>query len=65
VVLDGQVAGDPEIFDARLAAFLIRLEGSPLFEGAVIHERQVLRPAAGGEALRFVVHVRVRKEGAA
>lgn len=65
VVLDGQVAGDPEMYDARLAAFLIRLEGSPLFEGAVIHERQVLRPAAGGEVLRFVVHVRVRKEGAA
>lgn len=65
VILDGQVAGDPEMFDARLAAFLIRLEGSPLFEGAVIHERQTLRPASGGEVLRFVVHVRVRKEGAA
>jgi len=65
VILDGQVAGDPEMFDARLAAFLIRIEGSPLFEGAVIHERQVLRPASGGEVLRFVVHVRVRKEDAA
>lgn len=65
VILDGQVAGDPEMFDARLAAFLIRLEGSPLFEGAVIHERQTLRPASGGEVLRFVVHVRVRKGGAA
>jgi hypothetical protein len=62
VVLDGQVAGDPEMYDSRLAAFLIQARGLPAVRGGGIHERQVLRPAAGGEVLRFVVHVRVRKD---
>ncbi|BBD08516.1 hypothetical protein [Desulfovibrio ferrophilus] len=57
MVLDGVVQGAPEMFDAKLATYLARLQHSPLFSSPVVHKREVERLGARGDVLRFILHI--------
>jgi len=57
MVLDGVVQGAPEMFDAKLATYLARLQNSPLFTYPVVHKREVERLGGKGDVLRFILHI--------
>lgn len=57
LILDGVIAGEFRSYDALLASYLIRLQASPLFEGASVHEREIEDVPGEGKALHFIVHL--------
>lgn len=64
LIVEGVVSGGPGMYDALLATFMLKIQGSPLFESAMILQREARRTSGGEEQLRFIVHAAIERGGA-
>ena len=57
MLIEGVVSGERGGLETALAQYLIRLEGSPLFNGPAVHKREIYLHHELGEVLHFIMRV--------
>jgi type IV pilus assembly protein PilM len=61
ITLEGLILGERQVFETSLAAFTMALEASPLFKAVTIQKNSV-EPYLKGEALHFILNMKVEEQ---
>jgi Tfp pilus assembly protein PilN len=61
IALEGLILGERPVFETSLAAFTMALEASPLFKAVTIQKNSV-EPYLKGEALHFILNMKVEEQ---
>jgi Tfp pilus assembly PilM family ATPase len=62
ITLEGLILGERQVFETSLAAFTMALEASPFFKAVTIQKNSV-EPHLKGEALHFILNMKVEEQG--
>ena len=61
VILEGLILGDRQLFETKLAGYVMALEASPLFRQVTI-QKNIVEPFVKGEALHFILKLSVEAQ---
>jgi type IV pilus assembly protein PilM len=61
VIVEGVILGERQMFETSLAGYTMSLEASPLFKQVVIQKNSV-EPFLKGEALHFILNIKVEEQ---
>jgi hypothetical protein len=61
VIVEGLILGDRKMFETSLAGYTMAMEASPLFRQVTIQKSNV-EPYLKGEALRFILNMKVEEQ---
>ena len=61
VTVEGLILGERQTFETSIAGYLMTLESSPLFQQVKI-QKHTVEPYPKGEALRFVIYLKVEEQ---
>ena len=61
VMVEGLILGERQMFETSIARYLMTLESSPLFQQVKL-QKNTVEPYLKGEALRFIVYLKVEEQ---
>ena len=61
VTVDGLILGDRQMFETSVAGYLMALEASPLFKQVTV-QKNTIEPYLKGEALHFILNLKVEEQ---
>ncbi len=61
VTVEGLILGERQMFETSIARYLMTLESSPLFQQVKI-QKNTVEPYMKGEALRFIIYLKVEEQ---
>ena len=59
--MEGLILGERQMFETSIARYLMTLESSPLFQQVKL-QKNTVEPYLKGEALRFIVYLKVEEQ---